>query len=423
MTVTERATRTGGREASARHIPPIHALAVGMPVAAPPPGWEWSPLTDLARLESGHTPSRRHPEYWGGSIPWISIPDARSHDGQRINETDEKTNALGIQNSSARILPENTVCLSRTASVGYVVVMGRPMATSQDFVNWVCSPALDHNFLKYLLLAEDEDLTRFASGSVHQTIYFPEVKAFHICRPSLPEQQRIVGTLDEAFAGLATAKANAEKNLQNARALFESYLQVVFTQRGGGWERKPLSSLCELISGQHIEAKDYNTEGQGVAYLTGPSDFGFINPLVSKWSEHPKRMASRGDILVTVKGSGVGKINLLDIEEVAISRQLMAIRAAPENVSYLYAFLSTRFDHFQSLSTGAAIPGISREDVLNMMCPMPPSSEQDAIVKLIHSIAQQTQRLETLYRQKLLALDDLKKSLLHQAFTGQLTAA
>jgi type I restriction enzyme S subunit len=96
-------------------------------------------LTVLARLESGHTPSRKHPEYWGGNIPWIGIQDARANDGQVIEDTEEKTNELGIENSSARVLPEKTVCLSRTASVGYVVIMGRPMATSQDFVNWVCS--------------------------------------------------------------------------------------------------------------------------------------------------------------------------------------------------------------------------------------------------------------------------------------------
>ncbi len=230
-----RVTETGGRSATTRHIPPKLALAVGMPRTPAPKGWRWSALTDLARLESGHTPSRKHPEYWGGSIPWIGIGDARAHDGRRIDDTEEKTNELGIENSSARVLPANTVCLSRTASVGYVVVMGRPMATSQDFVNWVCSKDLDHNFLKYLLIAEDENLLRFASGSVHQTIYFPEVKAFHICHPALPEQRRIVGILDEAFDAISTAKANTEKNLQNARALFERRLEAIFSQSGEGW--------------------------------------------------------------------------------------------------------------------------------------------------------------------------------------------
>ncbi|MEQ1882515.1 MAG: restriction endonuclease subunit S [Burkholderiales bacterium] len=257
-------------------------------------------------------------------------------------------------------------------------------------------------------------------GTTRPRVTLSVVRELPIYTPPLAEQQRIVGLLDEAFEGLATANANAEKNLQNARALFESHLQSVFTQRGKGWKRKPLGSLCDLISGQHIDAKDYNTEGKGVGYLTGPSDFGFLNPVITKWSEHPKRMAKRGDILVTVKGSGVGKINLLDAEEVAISRQLMAVRATAADVNYLYAFLSTNFDYFQSLSKGAAIPGISREDVLDLMCPMPPPEEQQAIVKLIHAMAEETQRLARLYERKLAALEALKKSLLHQAFTGEL---
>ena len=92
-------------------------------------------LVDLARLESGHTPSRYHPEWWGGDIPWISLADIRDLDGRVAYETREHTNQAGIAHSSARVLPEGTVVLSRTASVGFVTIMGRPMATSQDFVN------------------------------------------------------------------------------------------------------------------------------------------------------------------------------------------------------------------------------------------------------------------------------------------------
>jgi type I restriction enzyme S subunit len=233
-------TTTGGREATTRHIPPKLALSVGMPASPTPTGWQWTPLTELARLESGHTPSRRHSEYWGGDIPWIGIKDAKEHHGGIIFGTVEQINELGIAKSSARVLPKNTVCLSRTAPVGYVIVMGRPMATSQDFVNWVCSKRLDPNFLKYLLIAEGKNLLRFASGSVHSTIYFPEVKAFHICHPPFAEQRRIVAILDEAFAGLEEAmRANAEKNLQNARDLFESELSAIFAQGREGWAAFP----------------------------------------------------------------------------------------------------------------------------------------------------------------------------------------
>ncbi len=152
-------------------------------------------MIDLARLESGHTPSRKRDDYWGGDIPWIGIRDATANHGRIIYSTNETTNQLGIANSAARILPKDTVCLSRTASVGYVVVMGRPMATSQDFVNWSCGPALDYRYLKYAFIAEGNALLRFADGSVHQTIYFPEVKALHIAAPSRREQSAIADVL------------------------------------------------------------------------------------------------------------------------------------------------------------------------------------------------------------------------------------
>jgi len=177
----------------------------------------------VARLETGHTPSRRHPEYWGGDVPWIGIKDATENHGCTISHTLQQTNELGIANSSARILPAKTVCLSRTASVGYVVVMGKPMATSQDFVNWVCSDAIDYRFLKYVLLAEQAAFMRFASGTTHQTIYFPEVKAFHVCLPPLPEQRsiaNILGTLDDK---IELNRRMSETLEAMARALYKSW--------------------------------------------------------------------------------------------------------------------------------------------------------------------------------------------------------
>lgn len=150
------------------------------------------------------------------------------------------------------------------------------------------------------------------------------------------------------------------------------------------WETKRLGDLIELLSGQHIDAKDYNAEQRGIGYLTGPSDFGDLHPVISKWTEFPKVTARKDDILITVKGSGVGKINLLDEDEVAISRQLMAIRVTNADRTFVYLFLSSVFDHFQNASTGAAIPGISREQVLALPIAVPPLAEQQRIVGLLN---------------------------------------
>ena len=214
-------TRTGGREATSAVIGGGLAIAVGEPKGRTPKGFRWTLLSEVARLETGHTPSRRHPEYWDGDIPWIGIRDATSNHGRTINATIQTVTQLGIDNSSARILPAGTVCLSRTASVGYVVIMGRPMATSQDFVNWVCGPELDPVYLKYVFQADRDALLRFANGSTHQTIYFPEVKAFHALLPSLEEQRaivRVLGALDEKVESNQRAAKTA---LELASAKFE----------------------------------------------------------------------------------------------------------------------------------------------------------------------------------------------------------
>lgn len=220
---SQRVSRTKGREATEGVIPGRFALSVGKPDLPAPSGWRWTALSDVAQLESGHTPSRKHPEYWNEGIPWIGIRDAVDNHGRQIHNTYQHISQLGLENSSARLLPPRTVCLSRTASVGYVVVMGATMATSQDFVNWVCGPGLEPEYLKYVLLAENDSLLRFASGTTHQTIYYPEAKAFHALLPPVEVQQavvRVLGALDDKIE--LNRKMNATLDAM-ARALFKSW--------------------------------------------------------------------------------------------------------------------------------------------------------------------------------------------------------
>ncbi len=216
-------TRTGGRPATTGVIPGRYALSVGVPDLPAPEGWKWTRLEEVAHLETGHTPSRRHPEYWDGNVPWIGIKDATENHGRVLLDTYQHASQLGIDNSSARVLPSNTVCLSRTASIGYVVVMGRPMATSQDFVNWVCSDAIDYRFLKYVLLAERCSFPRFASGTTHQTIYFPEAKAFSVCLPPKQEQSYIADVLSQLDDKIELNRRMNETLEGMTRAFFQSW--------------------------------------------------------------------------------------------------------------------------------------------------------------------------------------------------------
>jgi len=193
-----------------------------------PKGWGWQTLTDVARLESGHTPSRNHPEWWGGDIPWIALPDIRALHGRTATETLENTNPQGIANSAARVLPEGTVCLSRTASVGFVTIMGPEMATSQDFVNWVCGKDLDARFLMYLLMASQDYIRSLASGATHKTVYMPTVQSFRVCVPAVSAQKRIADWLDAKLSMAEQTEKRCEQHSEDISALSGAILRKAF---------------------------------------------------------------------------------------------------------------------------------------------------------------------------------------------------
>lgn len=148
-------------------------------------------------MGSGHTPSRSHPEWWVDcTIPWITtgeVSQIRDDRREKLTETRERISQLGLENSSAELCPAGTVVLSRTASAGYSAVMGGDMATSQDFVTWVCGPRLNPYYLLWCLRAMRQDLLgRLAMGSTHKTIYVPDLQTLRIPLPDLVEQHRIV---------------------------------------------------------------------------------------------------------------------------------------------------------------------------------------------------------------------------------------
>jgi len=203
-------------------IPGDCGLSINMPDMPVPVGWNWTPLIDIARLESGHTPSRNQPDYWGGEIPWVGIVDARMHDSGIIQDTFQHTNEVGLANSAARLLPTGTVCVSRTASVGYVIVMGRPMATSQDFVNWVPTKAVSSEWIQLVMIAERPIFRRFSKGAVHQTIYYPAWLSMHIALPPIREQHRIVAKVDQLMTLCDELEAKIQGNASCAQRFAEA---------------------------------------------------------------------------------------------------------------------------------------------------------------------------------------------------------
>lgn len=152
-------------------------------------GWKWVQLNQVAELATGHTPNRKRPEYWNGTIPWISLPDIRGLDGETAVSTSLQITEAGIANSSAVLLPVGTVCFSRTASIGFVTKTGTPMATSQDFHNWIPGPSLCPDYLMTALRVSRPHLLGSSDGSTHKTIYQRVAAGFNVLHPPIEIQR------------------------------------------------------------------------------------------------------------------------------------------------------------------------------------------------------------------------------------------
>lgn len=224
---------------STARIQGIAALSVGPTEREVPRGWVCVPLIQIAQLESGHTPSRSRPDWWGGDVSWVGVVDARLHDGMTIFETRQHTNQEGLANSAARLLPVGTVCVSRTASVGYVIILGKPMATSQDFVNWVPSNAVTSDWLRLVFTSEKDAFERFSKGAVHQTIYYPEWLAMHTLLPPIAEQRRIVAKVDQLMALVDRLETELSEAKAKSTALLDAVIHELLN---------PTAEIIDLAS-------------------------------------------------------------------------------------------------------------------------------------------------------------------------------
>jgi type I restriction enzyme, S subunit len=309
---------------------------------------------------------------------------------------------------------------------------------SSEYIVFRPSPAVDKEWLYYFLSRESfrtEGAERMSGAVGHKRVSKEFIESYQIPVPQLPEQRRIVAVLDEAFDGMANAKANTEKNLQNARALFESHLQSVFTERGEGWAEKPLEQVTAIVNGFAFKSGDFSQTGAtkcikitnvGVREFVCESGGGLPAEFSSKYSSVA---IPSGSIVIaltrTIISSGL-KVAAVpsDYDNALLNQRVAAILPRQGGISlpFLFAYLSSQkvASYVSERVNTLMQPNLSIGDLRSMPIPVPSISQQEKITGLLSSLADETQRLESLYQQKLTALDDLKKSLLHQAFSGAL---
>jgi type I restriction enzyme S subunit len=284
---------------------------------------------------------------------------------------------------------------------------------------------LDYKYLYYALsLRHSEikfDWVRKAHPSVIRKLYQ------NIPIPSLDEQRRIVGSLDEAFEGIATTKTNAGKNLQNVRALFESHLQSVFTRRGPGWAEKALFDVCEVEYGYTEKAK--NSGDFRFVRITDTDDNGLLmaegKMYIDSFADARKYLLVDGDLLMARTGASAGNVLLFEGSEKAVfASYLIRMRFKKEIVSKLYWYFSKSqlyWSQVRLLSAGAAQPQFNGGALKQIVFPYPESSaEQKTIISKFGALDKETQSLASIYERKLDSLEALKKSLLNEAFSGNL---
>ena len=279
---------------------------------------------------------------------------------------------------------------------------------------------------------------RLRSGSVGaaQTVISKDmISSVEIPLPLLPEQQRIVTLLDEAFDGIATARAHAEKNLQNARAIFESHLQSVFTQRGDGWAEKRLADVATIINGFAFKSGDFSPHAKvlsikitnvGVREFVCESD-SFLPPAFAEtYASFAIKAGSLVIALTRTIISGGLKVAVVpdEFDGALLNQRVAAILVSPNllNAQFLFGYLSSRyvFDYVKKHVNTLMQPNLSINDLRAMPIALPSTIEQARIADRLEVLKEETQRLEAIYQQKRTALDELKKSLLHRAFNGDL---
>jgi type I restriction enzyme S subunit len=223
-----------------------------------PVDWEDALLDRIAKRGSGHTPDKKHPEYWNGDIKWISLADSQALDHVFIEDTAAKVTAAGIANSSAVLHPAGTVVLSRDAGVGKSAIMQTEMAVSQHFMAWRCGPELDNHYLYYWLQKSKPEFERIANGSTIKTIglgYFRDLK---IPKPP-PQEQRAIA---EALSDIDALLSGLDRLIAKKRDLKQAAMQQLLTGQTrlpgfqGEWEMKRLGDLGVFLKGSGVKKDD-----------------------------------------------------------------------------------------------------------------------------------------------------------------------
>ncbi|GAB3732442.1 restriction endonuclease subunit S [Silanimonas algicola] len=403
-------------------------------------GWRITSLGSVCEFRGGGTPSKAVENYWRGDIPWVSPKDMKS---KVVADSIDHISAAAVTSSATSIVEPGAVLmvvrsgiLARTVPIA---VAGKALALNQDIKALCPRGSIDSWFLYYLLESKMPELLALVSrgATVHRLIT-DQVRAVTFGMPPLPEQRRIVAILDEAFEAIAIAKANAEKNLQNAREVFRNNREMMLAGTAPGWASAPLRDLCEIKHGYAFEGEFFAQDGDYVLLTPGNyyesggyRDRGgkqkyFVGAIPQDF------VLSEGDLLVAMTEQAAGLLGsplLVPESDRYLHNQRLGLVVGKPGVVWSNAFFFHVFNlgrvrsEIHASASGVKVRHTSPSKIGAVRVAFPTTlAEQLKVASSLDALIVACEELALVNQRKLAALDELKRSLLHQAFTGQLTA-
>ena len=397
-----------------------------------PNHWEVVPLNTVAKMGTGHTPDRNKPEYWQNcDIPWVTTPDVtkRPNSLAPLLDTEQKISRQGLANSAATVHPADTVMLSRTASVGYSVRIGVPMATTQAFVTWTAGPRLDPRYLLLVFRAMSQEWKRLAYGSTHLTIYLPDLESLRIPLPPLDEQRRIADFLDVKIRHMEEFTKARTRSIQLNEERYNTLTESSLWQ--GGYEQVPLKWVAGGITvGVVVNPSTYVEPSGTVRFFRGVDIKRFQMDLtgaqrisVQANAVLRKSILRTGD-LVSIRVGEPGITAVVPPEaDGSNCASVLIIRKSPAvNSKFLCHALNSITGRRQwlQLSVGAAQKQVNVSAIGNFLTPKPDLSDQDKLASFLDEAREEMIGLKNIGQAQINLLAERRQALVTAAVTGQL---
>ncbi|MFC1734783.1 restriction endonuclease subunit S [Candidatus Hydrogenedentota bacterium] len=405
--------------------------------------WEMKTLDELCEIARGGSPRpiKQFLTDAPDGVNWIKIGDATAST-KYICETKQKIKPEGVTRS--RLVHEGDFLLSNSMSFGRPYIMKTSGAIHDGWLVLSDKSGLfDQDYL-YHFLGSDAAYHQFdarAVGSTVRNLNIDLVRSVEVPIPPLPEQKRIVAILDEAFAAISTATANAERNLASGRELFESELNRVFSEKGDGWVEKTLGDLVNITHGFAFKGPTFGkSNDESKPIVLTPGNYAENGTLVFS-DKNTKRLNvpipegylfDVGDLTVVMtdlssKMKILGKPAFIARPNILHNQRIGRLCFTDNSVlpRLVFYFLRTKSvsDEIQATATGTMVRHTAPKRILGNILVMPREREkQKRVVSRLDDLSCRCDRLESIYQQKLDALAELKQSILHKAFAGELTA-